>query len=46
MSIKVLKMLTEDARTFLEVHHAAVRGIAAKDYSSSVFWPIPTMRFV
>jgi putative acetyltransferase len=44
MSIKVRKMLTEDARTFLEVHHAAVRGIAAKDYSPEVVedWaPIP-----
>ena len=44
MSIKVRKMLTEDARTFLEVHHAAVRGIAAKDYSLAVVedWaPIP-----
>ena len=44
MSIKVRKMLTEDARTFLEVHHAAVRGIAAKDYSLEVVedWaPIP-----
>jgi hypothetical protein len=29
-------MCPEDARTFLEIHHAAVRGIAAKDYSSAV----------
>lgn len=44
MSIKVREMLTEDARTFLEVHHAAVRGIAAKDYPPAVVedWaPIP-----
>jgi putative acetyltransferase len=44
MSIKVRKMLTEDARTFLEVHHAAVRGIAAEDYPPEVVevWaPIP-----
>jgi len=44
MSIKVRKMLTEDARIFLEVHHAAVRGIAAKDYPPEVVedWaPLP-----
>ncbi len=37
-------MRPEDARTFLEVHHAAVHGIARKDYSSSVIeaWaPLP-----
>lgn len=26
----------EEARRFLEIHHAAVRGIAAKDYPASV----------
>jgi putative acetyltransferase len=26
----------EDTRAFLEVHHAAVRGLASKDYSSEV----------
>src|SRR5277367_1160066 len=34
----------EDARAFLEVHHAAVRGLASKDYSSEVIeaWaPMP-----
>jgi putative acetyltransferase len=36
MSVKVRKMLDEDARTFLEVHHAAVRGLAAKDYPLEV----------
>ena len=29
-------MRPEDARRFLEIHHAAVRGIAAKDYPTSV----------
>jgi putative acetyltransferase len=29
-------MRPEDARRFLEIHHAAVRGIAAKDYPASV----------
>jgi putative acetyltransferase len=40
----VREMCPEDARTFLEIHHAAVRGIAAKDYSSAVIeaWaPVP-----
>ena len=44
MSIKVRKMLDEDARAFLEVHHAAVRGLAAKDYPLEVIedWaPLP-----
>lgn len=44
MSITVREMLDKDARTFLEVHHAAVRGIAAKDYSIEVIedWaPLP-----
>ncbi len=38
-------MRPEDARAFLEVHHLAVRGLAAADYSSQVIeawapWPI------
>jgi len=44
MSIKVRQVRSEDARAFLEVHHAAVRGIAAKDYPPEVIedWaPIP-----
>jgi putative acetyltransferase len=37
-------MRPEEARTFLEIHHAAVRGLAVNDYSASVIenWaPIP-----
>jgi putative acetyltransferase len=37
-------MRSEDARAFVEVHHAAVRGLAAKDYSRKVIenWaPLP-----
>lgn len=37
-------MRDDDARSFLEVHHAAVRGIAAKDYPQAVIedWaPLP-----
>jgi putative acetyltransferase len=44
VSIKVREMLNDDARTFLEVHHAAVRGTAAQDYPPQVVadWaPIP-----
>jgi putative acetyltransferase len=36
MSITIREMRPEDARRFLEIHHAAVRGIAAKDYATSV----------
>jgi putative acetyltransferase len=36
MSIKVRQMLDVDARAFLEVHHAAVRGIASRDYPPEV----------
>ena len=36
MSIKVREMLNDDALAFLQVHHAAVRGIAAKDYPPEV----------
>jgi len=32
MAITVRPMQPEDARLFLEVHHASVRGLAAKDY--------------
>ena len=44
MSIKVRGMLDNDARVFLEGHHSAVRGIAAKDYPPEVIadWaPVP-----
>ena len=37
-------MRPEEARRFLEIHHAAVRDIAAKDYPASVVevWaPLP-----
>jgi putative acetyltransferase len=40
-------MRSEDARLFLEVHHAAVRGIAAKDYPLAVIeqWaPLPVTK--
>jgi putative acetyltransferase len=36
MSVTIREMRPEDARCFLEIHHAAVRGIAAKDYPTSV----------
>jgi putative acetyltransferase len=36
MSIEVREMLNDDALAFLQVHHAAVRGIAAKDYPPEV----------
>jgi hypothetical protein len=36
MSATVREMRPEDARRFLEIHHAAVRGIAAKDYPATV----------
>ena len=42
--ISVRQMRPEDARMFLEVHHAAVRGIAARDYPPAVIedWaPLP-----
>ena len=40
----ICEIRPEDARAFLEVHHAAVRGHASKDYSSEVIeaWaPMP-----
>jgi putative acetyltransferase len=36
MLLTVREMQPEDARRFLEIHQAAVRGIAAKDYPDSV----------
>ena len=36
MTITVREMRREEARRFLDIHHAAVRGLAAKDYPSSV----------
>jgi putative acetyltransferase len=36
MRITLREMRPEDARRFLEIHHAAVRGVAAKDYPASV----------
>jgi putative acetyltransferase len=44
MAIIVRDIRTADARAFLEVHHAAVRGLAAKDYPQQVIddWaPLP-----
>ena len=46
MSVLIREMRAEDARTFLEVHHAAVRGLAAKDYPREVLdaWaPLPIL---
>lgn len=44
MEVTVRRMRKEDAQAFLEVHHAAVRGLAAKDYDQSIIeeWaPLP-----
>jgi putative acetyltransferase len=43
MSVIVREMRPEDARLFLEIHHAAVRGLAAQDYPASVVdaWAAP-----
>ena len=44
MMITVRRLHPEETRIFLEVHHAAVRGIAAADYPSEVIeaWaPLP-----
>ncbi len=44
MAVFIRKMLPEDCRPFLEVHHAAVRSVAAKDYTREVIeaWaPMP-----
>jgi len=36
MDIVIREMRPEDARAFLEIHHAAVRGVAANDYPPEV----------
>lgn len=36
MTVLIREMRHEDARGFLEVHHAAVRSLASKDYPSEV----------
>jgi putative acetyltransferase len=44
MAALIRKMIPEDSRAFLEVHHAAVRGVAARDYPPEVIdaWaPLP-----
>jgi putative acetyltransferase len=43
MPLVIRVMRFEDARTFLEVHHAAIRGIAARDYPDAVVavWAAP-----
>jgi len=44
MTLSIREMRPEDARAFLEVHHAAVRGLASKDYAPEVIeaWaPMP-----
>jgi putative acetyltransferase len=44
MSVIVREMRPEDSRAFLEVHHAAARGIAGQDYPPGVIeaWaPMP-----
>lgn len=44
MAITIRKMCLGEARSFLAVHHAAVRGIAARDYPPAVVedWaPLP-----
>jgi putative acetyltransferase len=44
MPVIVRKMRPQEARSFLEVHHAAVRGLAAADYPPDVIdaWaPLP-----
>jgi putative acetyltransferase len=44
MTLSIREMRPEDARAFLEVHHAAVRRLASKDYPPEVIeaWaPMP-----
>ena len=36
MRVTIREMRREDARNFLDVHHAAVRGLAARDYPPAV----------
>lgn len=46
MSVVIRQMRPGEARAFLEVHHAAVRGLAAMDYSPEVIdaWaPMPIL---
>ena len=46
MSVVIRQMRPGEARAFLEVHHAAVRGLAAMDYSPDVIdaWaPMPIL---
>jgi putative acetyltransferase len=46
MSVRIREMRPEEARILLEVHHAAVRGLAAKDYPREVIdaWaPLPIL---
>lgn len=46
-AVVIREMYASDARAFLEVHHAAVRGTAAKDYPRAVIdaWaPLPVTR--
>jgi putative acetyltransferase len=42
--VVIREMRSEDARAFLDVHHAAVRGIAAKDYPLAVIEAWAPMR--
>lgn len=43
MAIRVREILPSEARLFLEIHHAAVRGLAAHDYPAPVInaWAQP-----
>ena len=43
MPLIVRPMQAADARRFLEIHHEAVRGLAAKDYPANVIeaWAAP-----
>ncbi len=36
MTLVIREMRDNDARAFLEVHHAAVRGLAARDYTAEI----------
>ena len=43
MAVRIRELRPEEARRFLEIHHAAVRGLAAQDYPPSVVeaWAAP-----
>jgi putative acetyltransferase len=43
MPVIVRPMQADEARRFLEIHHASVRGLAAKDYAPAVIeaWAAP-----